>query len=122
MLSDDVVSVPVRPVRIGFAGPLLMLAVRSRRASECGRKLGRRGECRGVGAHASGQSYGEFLEQPAVTVRIVERGERAVAAMLRVRTADAAPPKQVRLVRTSVNAIRVVEHFADLYAATDQLV
>jgi hypothetical protein len=40
--------------------------------------------------------------------------------MLRVATADPAPPKQVRLVRTSVNAVGVVEHFTDFYAATDQ--
>ena len=42
--------------------------------------------------------------------------------MLRVRTANPAPPKQVGLVRTGVNAVGVVEHFADLYAATDQFV
>ena len=42
--------------------------------------------------------------------------------MLRVRTANPAPPKEVRLVRASVNAVGVVEHFADLYAATDQFV
>src|SRR5580704_14339357 len=42
--------------------------------------------------------------------------------MLRVQTANPASPKEVRLVRTGVNAVGVVEHFADLYAATDQLV
>src|ERR1700724_3595463 len=109
-------------MRIGLAGPLLVLAVRGRRASERGRKLDRRGEGRAVRVHASGQSYDDLLEQPAVAVRIAERGERAVAAMLRVQTANPAPPKEVRLVRASVNAVGVVEHFADLYAATDQFV
>jgi hypothetical protein len=37
-----------------------------------------------------------------------------------VRTADAEPPKQIGLVRTSVYAF-VVEHFADLDAAIEQL-
>src|SRR5580704_9220656 len=42
--------------------------------------------------------------------------------MPRVQTANPAPPKEVRLVRASVNAVGVVEHFADLYAAIDQFV
>jgi hypothetical protein len=42
--------------------------------------------------------------------------------MLRVQTANSASSKEVRLVRTSVNAGVVVEHFADPYAATDQFV
>jgi hypothetical protein len=32
LLPDDVVGVPIRPVRIGLAGPLLVLAVRGRHA------------------------------------------------------------------------------------------
>src|SRR5574341_703464 len=51
----------------------------------------------------------------------MERGERAVAAMLGIRTADPEAPKQVRLVRTSVHTAGVVEHLADLDAATKQL-
>ena len=35
--------------------------------------------------------------------------------MLRVQTANPASPKEVRLVRTSVNAGVVVEHFTDPY-------
>src|SRR6202011_1881455 len=58
--------------------------------------------------------------QPAVAVRITERSERPVAAMLRIRTADPDPSKQVGLVRARVDAGGVVEHFADLDAAIEQ--
>ena len=70
---------------------------------------------------AAGQPRRDLLEQPAVAVRIVERGERAVAAMFGIRTADPDPPKQVGFVRASVHAVCVVEHFADFDAATEQL-
>src|SRR5258705_13167412 len=52
LLPDDVVGVPVRPVRIVAAGSLLVLAMRGGCASERGRKLGRRGECRIARVHA----------------------------------------------------------------------
>ena len=42
--------------------------------------------------------------------------------MVGIRTADPEPPKQVGLVRASVHAVGVVEHLADLDAATEQLV
>ena len=42
--------------------------------------------------------------------------------MLGIRTADPEPPKQVGLVRASVHAAGVVEHLADLDAASEQLV
>src|ERR1700686_3607651 len=42
---DHVLGVPVRPVRILLADPLLVLAMRGRRTSERGREFGRRGEC-----------------------------------------------------------------------------
>ena len=68
------VSASTAEGRIVLAGPLLVLAVRGRRTSERGRELGRRGECRVVRVHASRQSLGDLLEQPAVAVRIFERG------------------------------------------------
>src|SRR5882757_8829466 len=98
-----------------------MLAVRGRRTAERARELSRRGECRVVRVHASGQSRGDLLQQPAVAVRIAERGERAVAAALGIRTADPEPPEQVGLVRAGVHAGGVVERLADLDAATAQL-
>ena len=42
--------------------------------------------------------------------------------MLRIRTADSTAPKQVGLVRTSVDAAGLVEHLADLDSAPEQLV
>src|SRR5229473_4031541 len=77
LLLDDVRGVPVRPVRIVLADPLLVLAVRRRGTPERGCELSRRSEGR-VLVHASGQSRGDLLEQPAVAVRIFERAERAV--------------------------------------------
>src|SRR5580700_1149744 len=84
-------------VRTSRASPLLVLAMRCLRTAERSRKLSRRGESRVVRVHASGQSHGDLLEQPAVAVRIAERGVRAVAAMLGIRTADPEPPEQVGL-------------------------
>src|SRR5262245_29641161 len=73
-----------------MAYPLLVLAVRRRRTPECGGELGRRGECCVVRVHASRQSRGDFLQQPAVAVRIGERGERGIAATLRIPAVDEA--------------------------------
>src|SRR5229473_2639450 len=56
LLPDDVGGVPVWPVRIVLADPLLVLAVRRRRTPERGREFSRRGEGR-VPVHASGQAY-----------------------------------------------------------------
>src|ERR1700692_2431452 len=103
------------------AGPLLVLAVRRRRPSQRGGKLSRRGECR-VAVHASRQSRGDLLEQPAVAVRIFERGEGAVAAVVGIRTANPDPPKQIGLARADVHVAGAVEYLADLDAATEQLV
>src|SRR6266478_3185655 len=103
-------------------GPFLVLAVRGRCAPERGRKLGRSGEGRIVRVDASGQSRGDLLEQPAIAVRIFERGERAVAAVLGIRAADAAPPKQIGLIRAGVHVAAAMENLADLDAASKQLV
>src|SRR5712675_1410207 len=117
LLGDDVGGVPVRPVFIVPAAvPLLVLAVRCRRAPERACEVGRRGECR-VPLHASGQTPGDLLEQPAIAVGIAERGERAIAAMFGICAADPDPPEQIGLVRAGVDAAGVVERLADLDAA-----
>src|SRR5262249_3204959 len=85
------------------------------------RQIVRRGEGRRRGVDAAGQPRCDLLEQPAVAIGIMERGERTVAAMLGVAAADPMSTKQVRFVRASVYTGRVMEHFADLYAATKQL-
>src|SRR5437660_11393978 len=116
LLRDDVGGVPVRPVFIVPAAvPLLVLAVRGGRAPQRARKIGRRGECR-VADHAAGQSCGDLLKQPAVAVGIAERGERAVAAVLGIRAANAFPPEQIRLVRAGVHVAGAMKDVADLNA------
>jgi hypothetical protein len=86
LLADDVIGVPVRPVRIVGAGPLLMLAMRDGGAPERSGKIGRGSECRLVCADASGQPLGDLLDQPDIPVGIIERGKRAVTGPLRIRT------------------------------------
>src|SRR6201746_722090 len=89
LLPDDVVGVPDRPVHVMLAGALLVFAVCCRRAPQRGFEFGRRGEG-GVGSvHASGQSRGDLLQQPAVAIGILERGERTVTAPRRIRSAEA---------------------------------
>ena len=93
------------------AGALLVFAVGRRRAPKrtchvaC-RRVGR------VAGDTPGQPRRDLLEQPAVAIRILERGERAVAAMLGIRPADPDLPKQVRFVRASVHTASVVDPIA----------
>ena len=74
------------PVRFSCS-PCAAPARRSAAASSAGR-----GECRVARVHASGQSRGDLLQQPAVAVRIAECGEGGVAAPLRIATADGGFP------------------------------
>jgi len=97
-----------------------VLSVRGRRTPKRAREIFRRREGRGCGVYTTGQPRRDFLKQPAVAVRITERSERPVAAMLGIRTADPDPSKQVGLVRARVDAGGVVEHFADLDAAIEK--
>jgi hypothetical protein len=92
-----------------------MLSVGGRGAPHCACQIVRRGEGRGRGVDATGQTRGDFLKQPAVAVGITEGGERTIAAMLGIRTAHADASKQEGLVRALVHAF-AVEHFADLDA------
>ena len=68
-----------------------------------------------------GQPRRDLLEQPAVAVRIAERSERTIAAMVGIRATDSNPSKQVGLVRASVRTAGAVEDLADLDAPTEQL-
>ena len=54
--------------------------------------------------------HGDLLEQPAIAVRVAERGERGVTAPLRIRAAER------RLSRS-----RTVEYFAHVDTAIDEL-
>jgi hypothetical protein len=122
LLARHVLGIPVWPVRVGFPRPRLVLSVGGRGAPKRARQIVRRREGCRRGVNATGQPRGDLLEQPAVAVRITERGERAVAATLGIRTADPEPPKQVGLVGAGVHAAGVVENLADLDAASEQLV
>ena len=67
--------------------PRFVLSVRGLRTPQRARQIVRRREGRRRGVDATGQPRCDLLEQPAVAVRIAERGERAVAAMIGIRTA-----------------------------------
>ena len=105
LFRGQVRGIPVGPVLVVLtAGALLVLAVGGSRTTQRTRQIACRAE-RGRGrVNTPGESVRDLLKQPAIAVRIVERGERAVAALLRVRAADASPSKQVRLVRACENA------------------
>jgi len=83
LLAHHVLGVPVGPVFVTLAaGALFVLAVCGRRTPKRARQIVRRRESRGRRVYATGQPRRDFLEQPAVAVRITERSERPVAAML----------------------------------------
>jgi Pirin len=63
------------------ARSLLVLAVSGGRAAQRGRELGRRGERRVIGVHASRQSVSDLLEQPFVAVRIADRWRGPTGAL-----------------------------------------
>src|ERR1700753_1390791 len=104
-----------------LADPFLVLAVRRRRAPKRGRKLSWRGEGR-VCLHASGQSRGDLLEQPAVAVGIAEGSERAVAAMLRIDAGNPKSAEQIWLVLAGMHIAGILKHFADRDAASEEFV
>jgi len=68
-------GVPVGPIRVALPGALFMLAVRGFRKPKRARQIVRRCECRRRGVDAPRQPRRQLLEQPAVAVRITERGE-----------------------------------------------
>src|SRR5207253_5214567 len=82
----------------------------------------RRDEGRSCRVDPPSQTGRDLLEQPAVPVRIMERRERAVAAMIGIRTARPQPAKQIGFVRTGINHGSISEYFADGNSATQQLV
>src|SRR4029077_15880853 len=108
-------------VLVGLSDPRLVLTVRSRRTPQRARQITRRSEVRRCGVNAAGQPRRDLLKQPAVAVRITKRGERAVAGMLGIRTADPLPAKQIGFVRAVIHAAGVVERLADLDAASKQI-
>ncbi len=112
---DNVGGVPPRPMVL--RGGWFVLAMMLLRLKQ---KVGQRQDVQ-IAESTSGQARCDLLQQPAVAVGIAERGERAVAAMLGIRTADPEPPKQVGLVRAGVHPAAVVERLADRDTAAKQL-
>src|SRR5580698_4881649 len=120
LLCHHVGRIPVRPILVALTPhALFVFAVGGRCAPKRARQVAYGSEgCRGR-IDAAGQSGGDLLQQPAVAVGIAERGEGAIAAMLRVCAADSQPSEQVRLVRAG-KLITGVEHFADRGAVAEQ--
>src|ERR1700733_11806672 len=78
LLRDHVGGVPIWPVLIAMPEALLVLAVGGLRTPKRAGKIARRGEGCRCGVDAARQSRPDLLEEPAVPIRIAERGERAV--------------------------------------------
>ena len=94
--AHHVLGVPVGPVLVRLAGARLVLAVRGRRAPQRLGQVGR-GGVRRVAGDAAGQAGRDLLQQPAVAVRVAERGEGAVARVLGRGPADAIGPVGLEL-------------------------
>ena len=80
--------VPVPPVVLGVR-LLVVVVVLRRLAEELCKGCDVRGSCSRQLPLAAGKPRPDLLEQPAVPVRILERGEREVGTTLRVAPADA---------------------------------
>src|SRR5207245_6843083 len=74
LLCDHVLGVPIRPVGVSLAAAFLVLAVSGLRTPKRAREIARRTEPRCCGVDATGKPRRDFLEWPAVPVRICDRG------------------------------------------------
>jgi len=114
LTRDDIGGVPSRPVVLGgrrFVLAMMFLCL--------AQKLSHRRNVK-VTDSSSWQPRCDFLQQPAVAVRIMEGSKREVTGMGRVWTAGPQTSKQVGLIGPSVH-VAAVEHWADLDAPTEQL-
>src|SRR5207248_8550129 len=112
LLRRDVRGVPVRPVLVRLPGALLVLAVGGLRAPKRARQVRSGRECRFRGVDSARQPRRDLLYQPAITVRVAERREGAVAVAVGRRPADATG----RAIGLELSTRRLcVEHLADLY-------
>src|SRR5215211_3931180 len=116
LTGAQVGRVPVPPVMLGVR--LLVVAmVHFRLVEELCEGCDVRGLCLHRLPLAAGKSCLDLLEQPAVAVRILERGKRVVGTTLRVAPADA------RILHGVVEgAAGVVEDLAYVDATGDQVV
>jgi hypothetical protein len=120
LLRHHVSGVPLRPVGVALPDALLVLAVGCLGTAKCGCQIVCRCKGRRFRVDTAGKPRRNFLKQPAVAVRIAEGGERPLAAMFGIGTADPDSSKKVRFVRAGVHVARAVEHLADLHAVAQQ--
>src|SRR4051812_21292445 len=112
LLRHHVRSVPGRPVRVTLPGALLVLPVSGLRTAQRLRQVIRRG-VRRVAGHTPWEPSGDLLQQPAIAVGVLECRIRAVAPVVRRRTADKAAEGSGTLGK--------MECLAHLYAALQQV-
>ena len=113
LARDDVGGVPPRPVVLRSGRFVLAMALLC-----LSQKLGQSRDVQ-VAESSSGKTRLDLLEQPAVAVRIAERGERAIAGVVGCGPADST----ARAVALELSSRRPgVEHLADLGTAGDELV
>src|SRR5271154_1591602 len=87
LLTHHVLGIPRWPVGVGVPNLRFMLPMRHRGTNHCLCKVGRRCKCR-VACDTAGKPLGNFLQQPAVAVRICEGNKGAVAETLGVWPGD----------------------------------
>ena len=88
LLRHQVRGIPVGPILVALPGAPFMLAVCGLRTSKRARQIAYR--CvRRVAGDTAWQPRRDLLKQPGVAIRITERGERKVATVFRIRSADA---------------------------------
>src|SRR5215213_5716722 len=95
MLRHHVGGIPVGPVCVALPGALLMLSVRRLCTPERARQIACGAEGSRGRINAPRQPGRDLLQQPAIAVRVAERGERAVRAAFRIRTTDWAVQSEV---------------------------
>ena len=103
------------------AGPLLVFAVRGRRAAERAGQIGTEANVVWFGSTRPGSRAVTSCNSQPLPSGSLERGVRVVGAALGIRAADRRRAEQIRLVRAGAHVARVVEHFADRDATSEQL-
>src|SRR5207248_2524510 len=95
LLCHHVRRVPRGPVLVPLAELGLVRAMGMLRAPKRARQIAHRRERRRREIDPTLEPLRDLLEQPAVAVRITERGKRAVAATRGIRTAGPTSPEYI---------------------------
>src|SRR5262245_55208492 len=105
LFGDHVCRIPVRPVRVGLAGALLMPAMGGGRPPKGAREVACGAERRLGWIDAAGEASRDLLEHPAVAVGIGKRGERTVGVAIRGGSIDSAAHYLLRRVPAEVSGV-----------------